>query len=280
MKKTILILGSDGQLGKELQQIKTKHHTFFASQEDLDLTDQENVRIVLSKGWDFCINAAAYTAVDQSEREQEKAFLVNGEAVGFLANECYKNDIKLIHISTDYVFDGTSEKPYQEDDKTAPINVYGASKLEGEKQALKNNPKTYLIRTAWVYSEFGNNFVKTILRIGKKKHQLNVVNDQLGSPTYARDLARVLFKIIDQDSNAFGMYHYSNEGETNWAEFAQTIFDLKQMPIHVQGISTTDYPTSTVRPKYSLLDKTKIKETFGLTVPHWKESLKEMLEKI
>lgn len=278
MKKNILILGSNGQLGKELQQIKTKHNAFFASREEVDLTDFETVHNVLSKGWDYCINASAYTAVDKAEEEKEQAFLINGEAVGLLAKECHSQGIKLIHISTDYVFNGSSEIPYKETDETDPINTYGASKLKGELLALENNASTFIIRTAWVYSEFGNNFVKTMLRVGTNNHQLKVVNDQLGSPTYARDLARVIFKIIDQDSNAFGIYHYSNEGKTHWAEFAQTIFDLKKMPVHVQGIPAIEYPTPAARPHYSLLDKTKIVRTFNLTIPHWKESLKEMLE--
>ncbi len=277
MKKSILILGSNGQLGKELQQIPTKNNTFFATREEVDITDLESLKRVLSKGWDYCVNASAYTAVDKAEEEKEQAFSVNGEAVGFLAKECQQQDIKLIHISTDYVFDGTSQTPYKEDDSTHPINTYGASKLEGEKQALHYNTKTYIIRTAWVYSEFGNNFVKTMLRVGANNHRLKVVHDQFGSPTYARDLARAIFKIIDQDSDAFGIYHYSNEGETNWAEFAQTIFNLQKLHVHVQGIPAIEYPTPAARPHYSLLNKTKIKEAFRLTIPHWKDSLKEML---
>ncbi|MFV0531329.1 MAG: dTDP-4-dehydrorhamnose reductase [Flavobacteriales bacterium] len=280
MKKNILILGSNGQLGQELRQIKTKHTTFFATREDIDITNQESLKNILSKGWDYCINASAYTAVDKAEEERDKAFRVNGDAVGYLAQECNNHEIKLIHISTDYVFDGKSEKPYQENDTTKPVNSYGASKLLGEERALQYNPKTYIIRTSWVYSEFGNNFVKTMLRIGADNSQLKVVNDQFGSPTYARDLARVIFKIIDQDSDTFGIYHYSNEGQTNWAEFAQTIFELKKMQVHIHGIPTSEYPTLAARPNYSLLDKTKITKTFRLIIPHWKESLKEMLEKV
>ncbi|MFV0238107.1 MAG: dTDP-4-dehydrorhamnose reductase [Flavobacteriales bacterium] len=278
MKKNILILGSKGQLGQELQQIKTKHNTFFASREVVDIVDQKILKKVLSKGWDYCINTAAYTAVDQAEEEQENAFLVNGESVTFLAKECRKHAVKLIHISTDYVFNGNSEIPYTETSTTDPVNTYGASKLKGELSALQENPQTFIIRTAWVYSKFGYNFVKTMLRIGADKKQLNVVDDQWGTPTYARDLARVIFKIIDQDSNAFGIYHYSNQGKTNWAEFAQTIFDFKDIPLDVQGIPTAEYPTPAIRPRYSLLDKTKITKTFDLTIPHWKDSLKEMLE--
>ncbi|APD06881.1 dTDP-4-dehydrorhamnose reductase [Flavobacteriaceae bacterium UJ101] len=278
MRKNIIILGSNGQLGKELQQIKTKHNTLFASREEIDITDTKNLKNVLSKGWDYCINASAYTAVDKAEEEQKQAFLINSEAVDSLAKECHKQNIKLIHISTDYVFNGKSETPYRETDETDPINTYGASKLKGEQLALQNNPQTFIIRTAWVYSEFGNNFVKTMLRVGANNHRMRVVNDQFGSPTYARDLARVIFKIIDQDSDAFGTYHYSNEGKTHWAEFAQTIFDIKKLHVHVQGIPATEYPTPAARPYYSLLDKTKITKTFGLTIPHWKDSLKEMLE--
>lgn len=280
MKKNILILGSNGQLGKELQQIPTKYNTFFATREEVDITYKEAITNILPKGWDYCINASAYTAVDKAEEEQEQAFLINGKAVGFLAKECQKQDIKLIHVSTDYVFDGTSKTPYKEDDATSPINAYGASKLEGEQLALQHNPQTYIIRTAWVYSEFGHNFVKTMLRVGANNHRLNVVNNQFGSPTYARDLARAIFKIIDQDLDSFGIYHYSNEGETNWAEFAQTIFDLYPLHVHVQGIPAAEYPTPAARPNYSLLNKSKIKEVFRLTIPHWKDSLKEMLENL
>ncbi len=280
MKKNIIVIGSNGQLGRELQQVKTKHNVFFTTRNELDISDSGNLDVILSKGWDYCINASAYTAVDKAEEEKESAYLVNHIAVRNLAKECSKNDIKLIHISTDYVFDGTSETPYKESDSTKAINTYGDSKLKGEIEALKENKATFIIRTAWVYSEFGNNFVKTMLRISENNKELNIVNDQFGAPTYALDLARVIFKIIDQDSEKYGIYHYSNEGKTNWAEFAQTIFDQRKIDTKVNGITTIEYPTPAARPTYSLLDKSKIIKTFNLTIPNWKTSLNEMLKKV
>lgn len=277
MKKNILILGANSQLGKSLQQLKTKHRTVFVTHEEVDLTDFKRVAAVLSNGWDYCINTAAYTAVDNGEREPEKAFLINSGAVENLAKVCHINKVSLIHISTDYVFSGNVRKPYLEMDSVQPLNIYGQSKAEGEKSAIRYNPNTYVIRTAGLYSEFGNNFVKTMLHLGQKKSIVKVVNDQWNTPTYAKDLAQMLFKIIDKDLNCFGIFHYTNEGETTWSEFARTIFKIKKMNVVVDGISAADYPSLAQRPLYSVLDKTKIKETFGIKIPKWQVSLKNML---
>lgn len=277
MKKNILILGADSQLGKSLQRLKTKHRTVFATHEEVDLTDFKKVAAVFSNGWDYCINTAAYTSVDKAEGEPEKAFLINSVAVENLAKVCNINNVSLIHISTDYVFSGNTRKPYLETDSVQPLNIYGQSKAEGEKSAIKYNPSTYIIRTAGLYSEFGNNFVKTMLHLGQKKNIVRVVNDQWNTPTYAKDLAQMLFKIIDKDLNYFGIFHYTNEGQTTWSGFAQTIFKIKKMNVTVDEISAANYPALAQRPLYSVLDKTKIKKAFGIKIPTWQVSLKNML---
>ncbi len=280
MKKTILILGADSQLGKTLQRLETKHHIVFVSHEEVDLTDFKKVAAILSNGWDYCINTAAYTAVDKAEQEPKKAFLVNAEAVENLAKACNMNKVNLIHLSTDYVFSGISRTPYKETDNVQPVNIYGQSKAKGEKSAIRYNPNTYIIRTAGLYSEYGNNFVKAMLHLGREAPLVSVVNDQWNTPTYAKDLAQMLFKIIDKDLNFFGIFHYTNEGETTWSEFARTIFNIKKMNVTVDEMSAADYPSLAQRPLYSVLDKTKIKKTFGIKIPKWQASLKNMLRRL
>ncbi|MBU6158183.1 MAG: dTDP-4-dehydrorhamnose reductase [Bacteroidetes bacterium] len=273
----ILVTGSNGQLGKELQQIAADYPAYrfvFASREDLKLHHfglVENFFAGLHP--QYCINCAAYTAVDKAESEQEMAMLVNGESVGNLAAVCKKFNTKLIHISTDYVFDGESETPYQPDDKTAPISIYGISKLKGEELCIKENGDAIIIRTAWVYSEFGNNFVKTMMRLMKERPEIKVVNDQIGAPTYAADLAKACMHIIDSGKWESGIYHYSNSGKMSWYDFAVAIKEMIGSSCVVHPIPTADYPTPAKRPKFSLLNTDKISAIFGVDIPDWRISL-------
>ena len=285
-KPIILVTGSNGQLGNELQQLApgfTYYDFLFATKDDLNIADEAAIENYFSAhSINFCINCAAYTAVDKAESEPEQAFLMNAIAVATLAKVCEKNNTQLIHISTDYVFDGTANEPYKEKDKTNPVSVYGKSKLQGEILAIQNCPSTIIIRTAWLYSSFKNNFVKTMLRLMKEKESINVVSDQLGCPTYAADLAAAIMHIItlNQSNKNTGIYHYSNAGITNWYEFALTIKKLTDSNCIVNPIPTSQYPTAAKRPAYSVLDTTKIKETFALMIPNWGESLQKCLEKL
>jgi dTDP-4-dehydrorhamnose reductase len=281
-KPVILVTGSNGQLGKELKQIADNYSQFnfvFASREDLKLHHfglVENFFIATKP--QYCINCAAYTAVDKAEAEQDMAMLVNGEAVGNLAAVCKKYQTKLIHISTDYVFDGESETPYKEGDATGPINTYGKSKLLGEQLCMKEDDDAIIIRTSWVYSSFGHNFVKTMMRLMNERNELNVVADQIGSPTYAADLANATMDIISSGKWESGIYHYSNEGKISWYEFAQAIKEITGSKSVVHPIETAQYPTPARRPHYSLLNKEKIKSIYAVAVPEWKEGLKKCIQ--
>ena len=287
----ILVTGSNGQLGKELKKFAASYPQFefiFLSKEDLPIHHFEMVRLYFNTYHPkYCINCAAYTAVDRAEQEKDKAFQVNGEAVGVLAAVCKEQHCKLIHISTDYVFDGSATVPYKEDSPTNPQNVYGYSKLEGEKQALQFNPDSIIIRTSWVYSEFGKNFVRTMLKLMREKEEINVVNDQFGSPTYAADLAEVIIQIIRKlqtpDSRfptPGSIYHYSNEGIISWYDFAVEIKKLTGSNCKINPIPTSQYPTPAKRPAYSGLDKTKIQQTFDVVLKNWKESLAVCIKEI
>ena len=284
MQPTILVTGSNGQLGKELQQLADAYPQYkfvFASREDLKLHHFPLVEnFFLATKPQYCINCAAYTAVDKAENEKEMAMLVNGEAVGHLAAICKKYQTKLIHVSTDYVFDGESETPYKEDDKTNPKNVYGASKLLGEQLCMKENADSIIIRTSWVYSSFGHNFVKTMMRLMSERNEINVVSDQIGSPTYAADLAKTILDIIASGKWESGIYHYSNEGKVSWYEFAVAIKELTGSNCSINPIPTSAYPTPAKRPHYSLLDKERIKAVFQITVPPWKSSLQRCIAAI
>lgn len=280
-KPVILVTGSNGQLGKELQQLADNYLQFnfvFASREDLKLHHfglVENFFIAAKP--QYCINCAGYTAVDKAENEQDMAMLVNGEAVGNLATICKKYQTKFIHISTDYVFDGESETPYKEDDATGPINTYGKSKLLGEQLCMKEDEDAIIIRTSWVYSSFGHNFVKTMMRLMNERNEINVVSDQIGSPTYAADLAKAILDIISSGKWESGIYHYSNEGKINWFEFAQAIKEITGSKAVMHPIETAQYPTPARRPHYSLLNKEKIKSIYNVVVPEWKESLQKCI---
>lgn len=274
----ILVTGAHGQLGTELNFLSSlsEGHSFtFVSKDDLDITDAIAINSRLSKEkFDALINCAAYTAVDKAESEKELAFKINGESAGNLAAACKQHHTKFVHISTDFVFDGTVANPIQEDATTNPLSVYGASKLEGEKQVLANNPDALIIRSGWIYSSFGNNFVKTILRLCKEKESLNIIYDQVGTPTYARDLAGAILKIVLHEIWEPGIYHYSNEGIASWYDFAIAIRDFAALKTKINPIETFQYPTPAARPPYSVVNKRKIKETFGLDIPYWRDSLK------
>jgi dTDP-4-dehydrorhamnose reductase len=284
----ILITGANGQLGSELKKLaafapQTTLFTF-TDIDELDITDSTAVKFFFEQNqFDFCINAAAYTAVDKAESEQEKAQLINVEAVRIIAEQCSLHHVVFIHISTDYVFGGKNYLPYKEDDMTSPTSIYGKTKLLGEQVALQENPQTIVIRTSWLYSTFGHNFMKTMLRLSETKLSIGVVADQIGTPTYAEDLAQTILQMIDylkESTNRkdfFGIYHYSNEGVASWYDFAYAIFEMKNIKIALSPIRTTEYPTPATRPAYSILDKGKIKNVFGILIPHWRESLKRCL---
>lgn len=281
----ILVTGANGQLGSEIRKIgfSLLDDVFYTDVEELDITNYTAVeKFIQLHEIDTIINCAAYTAVDRAEEEPEQAAKINTLAVANLAKAAAKEDCLLIHISTDYVFDGTADKPYTEKNKPCPVSVYGKTKLAGEQEILKSGCLYIIIRTAWLYSSFGHNFVKTILRLADEKPELNVVNDQMGSPTYAADLARAIATIMENDERVEyeGIYHFSNEGICSWFDFATEIVNLSGKTCRVNPVSTAEYPSRTPRPAWSVLDKTKIKQTFGVEVPDWKSSLKCMLENL
>lgn len=280
----LLITGKNGQLGSELQDLQHKHPQYemiFVDREEMDLSNSEQILKVLNdQKPGIIINAGAYTAVDKAETEQELCDLINHKAVEIMGEWAAKNNAKIIHISTDYVFNGTSEIPFKETDATDPINVYGLTKLKGE-QALQTSGAAYvIIRTAWVYSTYGANFVKTMMRLMNERDEIGVVADQVGTPTYARDLAQVIMDVVEADAFTQGIYHYSNEGKISWYDFAAAIKEIKGYKTKINAISSDAFPTPANRPNFSLLDKTKIKETFNVSVPYWKDSLEEMLTKL
>jgi len=281
----ILVTGKNGQLGKSIhKRVANNEYTdefVFVGREKLDLSNTDSIASYFNRNnFDIIINCAAHTAVDKAEEEVVLANQINHLAVAKLAQIAKMQQAKLIHISTDYVFDGEGDKPYTETDETNPINIYGKTKLAGE-QALKEIMPTdaIIIRTSWVYSEYGNNFVKTMLRLGKQRDELSVVGDQIGSPTYAIDLANAIldtiqnkvFKEVGQETQ---VYHYSNEGKISWYEFAKEIFELADIQCNVNPITTEQYPTLAQKPKNTLMNKDKIAETFSVNIPDWKESLK------
>ena len=282
--KKVLVTGANGQLGSEIKELA-------GSYPDLDFIFTDIAEFPLDKAAvivenynkiqpDILINCAAYTAVDKAEQDVEVADAVNHLSIATLSALCNKSGAKLVHISTDYVFDGTSPKAYTETDIPNPKSVYGVTKLAGEKACLENCPESIIIRTAWVYSEFGNNFVKTMLRLMKERETLGVVNDQVGTPTYAADLAQVILTILDSGKWESGIYHYSNEGEISWFDFASDIKEIARLSCQVNGIPGSSYPTPAERPAFSLLDKTKIKQVYGIKVPAYKESLRTMMAKL
>jgi dTDP-4-dehydrorhamnose reductase len=273
----VAVTGSNGQLGKELARIADSHPRFqftFLSRETFPLEEPKKIKTWLDRNpADIFIHCAAYTAVDKAESEKEKVFEVNAEAPGLIASLLSKNKTKLIYLSTDYVFDGTSSIPLTELATTNPVNLYGASKLEGERLVIQNNPFTQIIRTSWLYSAQGNNFVKTMIRLMKERESVSVVQDQKGSPTYGGDLAEAIIQMLESDHFIPGIYHYSNEGQTNWFEFAVEIKKLTGSACNVLPVPSSGYPTPAKRPAYSLMDKSKIKKDYGLNIPDWQTSL-------
>jgi len=280
----ILITGCNGQLGNEMQLLEKENpqHTYFNTDvAELDITDEAAInRFVDDNEIDGIVNCAAYTAVDKAEENQELCRKLNTIAPGYLASAVEKRGGWMIQISTDYVFDGTNQTPYTEDEPTCPNSVYGETKLEGEQAAQKGCKRTMIIRTAWLYSTFGNNFVKTMIRLGKEKPELGVIFDQIGTPTYARDLAVAIFAAINQGVVP-GVYHFSNEGVISWYDFTKAIHRIAGITTcHVRPLHTAEYPTPAHRPHYSVLDKTKIKQTYSLEIPYWEESLEVCVRKL
>jgi dTDP-4-dehydrorhamnose reductase len=282
----VLVTGAAGQLGQAIQYIAPNYSDcqfIFAPSKELDITNQDQVNSFFEVNTiDFCINAAAYTAVDKAETEPEKAVLINVVGPKNLAKACKKHQTKLIHISTDFVFDGKLDKPYLETDLTNPLGVYGQTKLDGEKAIIENMDQYIILRTSWVYSQFGNNFMRTMLRLAQERDSLSIVDDQIGSPTNAVDLASVIMNIINHFQlsifnfqSSFGIYNYSNEGIASWYDFAVAIFETNNVSIDVKPIPTTAFPTPAKRPKYSVLDKTKIKQTFNINIRSWQEVLQQ-----
>lgn len=278
--KRILVTGANGQLGSELFVLSseyTQYEWIFADRNKITLNDLELLSRQLNEiNPDIILNCGAYTAVDKAETEKEIAFTVNNFAVAMIAKYAAENKAKLIHISTDYVFDGTSSVALNEDAETNPVNVYGESKLAGEIACLKENPDSIILRTSWVYSKFGNNFVKTMQRLMQERDAISVVNDQVGSPTYAEDLAQAMIIILESQNWIPGVYNYSNEGEISWFDFALAIKEMGGYDCAISGIPSSAYPTPAKRPEFSLLDKTKIKKTYAVTIPDYKESLKKI----
>ena len=279
--KTILVTGANGQLGNSIRVLAGQYPQYnflFTDVDTLDITDPAAVKAAVEDNQvNYIINCAAYTAVDKAEDDEALCRRLNCYAVHVLGEAAREAGAKIIHVSTDYVFSGTSCRPYKETDDTRPVSAYGRTKLAGEEALMEVCPDAVIIRTAWLYSEFGNNFVKTVLRLGKERDQLGFVFDQIGTPTYAGDLAEAILTVVTADEKgAFvqGIYHYSNEGVCSWYDFTVKILQLAGIDCHVRPIETKDYPTKAVRPPYSVLNKSKIKETFGLDIPYWEDSLR------
>jgi dTDP-4-dehydrorhamnose reductase len=284
----VLVTGSSGQLGQSLQFIAPNYPQIdfvFCDSKTLDITSLENCETIFSNYKpDFCINAAAYTAVDKAENEPEKAFAINVTGAKNLAEVSKKFDTILLHISTDFVFDGNKKTPYLEQDLPNPTGVYGQTKLDGEKAIQQVLEKHFIIRTSWVYSQFGNNFMKTMLRLASERDTISVVNDQIGSPTNAVDLAEIVIKLVTEHSKLsrsfgtehfYGIYNFSNEGQCSWYDFAKKIFEINNISINLLPIPTSSFPTPAKRPSFSVLDKTKIKKMFGIEINNWENSIEK-----
>jgi len=275
---SILVIGGKGQLGQCLQEKIKKsdpvNQFIFLGSADLNITDAAQIEAVFQQYQPtYCINCAAYTAVDNAEEDKEMAFAINETAVKRLAENCLKHNTTLIHISTDFVFNGDSSIPLTELLPTNPVNVYGLSKLKGELQVQELMEQYYIIRTSWLYSEKANNFCKTMLKLAQSRDSLTVIYDQVGTPTYAMDLAEIIIKIVSNDNQAYGLYHYSNEGVASWYDFAKAIFEFAEVDMKVTPVASSAFVTKAKRPHYSVLDKTKIKENLGIEIPYWRDSL-------
>jgi dTDP-4-dehydrorhamnose reductase len=280
----VLVTGSNGQLGNEIRDLVSAYPEFefvFLDRNELALDDLSNLEKIFDKYHpSFFINCAAYTAVDKAEEDQKTAMLINAEAVGRIAAYCKKCNCRLVHISTDYVFNGISDHPFLVDDLKGPLNIYGKTKLAGEELAVKENPEVMIIRTSWVYSSYGKNFVKTMIRLMQEKESINVVNDQLGSPTYAADLAHAILDILRSGKWIPGIYHYSNEGIISWYDFAVEIKALTHSYCLVNPVGSESFPTPAQRPLYSAMNTEKIKQTYTVPSRNWKESLADCIKKL
>jgi len=282
--KNVLVTGGKGQLASCIKDIAPnlkEHHFIYVDIDVLDITSASEVRTFFdTNNIAFCVNCAAYTNVDKSESEQDIAAKVNVDGVKHLAEACKDHNAKFIQISTDFVFDGKSSLPYLEEDSTKPLGSYGLTKLNGELATLDTLKEHFILRTSWLYSEYGHNFCKTMLRFAKERNVLSIVSDQVGTPTYAGDLAEVIIKIIAEDNKAYGVYHYSNEGVASWYDFAKAIFDLSDSNIELHPIRSEAYPAPAKRPAFSVMDKSKIKNSFDITIPYWRDSLVGCLRKL
>lgn len=281
----ILITGCRGQLGTEMKNILESEYpgiTVYTDVDTLDLTNLDAVKECVARGgFTHIVNCAAYTAVDKAESDLDLCRRVNRDAVENIGIAAAENNAKVVHVSTDYVFDGTNCRPYREDDPVNPVSVYGVTKLEGEQALLKAAPDSVILRTAWLYSPYGNNFVKTMIRLGRERENLGVVADQAGTPTYALDLAKAIVAVITAPEWHSGIYHFSNEGVASWYDFTKAIHRIAGITdCDVRPLSTEQYPTPAHRPQYSVLDKTKIKDTFGITIPYWTDSLEECIARL
>ena len=279
--KKILVTGSSGQLGQCLKQLlpsATDISCYFATREDLDIRNNDVVQRFFSEhNFDYCINTAAYTNVEKAESEQKEAFLINAEGAYSLAKACKKHNVVLLHISTDYVFDGMAKTPYQEQDPTNPLNVYGASKLKGEQHIVDTWNKHFIIRTSWLYSQYGHNFLNSMLEFAKQKKALTITTQQKGTPTNANELAQVLVTIIKTGNARYGVYHFSNQGEATWYDFAKAIFKATGEIDTVNLAKTEHYATFAKRPAYSVLNCSKLKDTLDITYRNWEDSLKQII---
>jgi len=277
----VLVFGSSGQLGQCLNNVAAKKgisDIIFPPEEQANILNIE-LLTSLFKQYEpaYCINCAAYTAVDKAEDDVDTARKVNRDGAENLARLCKEFNATLIHVSTDFVFEGNMPHPLLEDDIAAPINVYGLTKLEGEQAILANLKQTYILRTSWLYSEYGNNFVKTMMRLGAEKDELKIIADQIGTPTYAIDLAECILNIITNDKHLYGVYHFSNEGVTSWYDFAMGIFDIAKIEVKVYPVRTSEYVTRAIRPAFSVMDKSKIKKNLGIEIPYWRTSLEKCI---
>ena len=278
---TILITGSNGQLGNEMQQAAVRFPNFnyiYTDVAELDICDKGALgAFVKANNVNVIVNCAAYTAVDKAEDDVELCYKINRDAVRNIAEVATENKVKVVHVSTDYVFDGTNYLPYTEDMPVCPATVYGKSKLEGEQALLENCKESVILRTAWLYSSFGNNFVKTMMKLGTERDSLGVIFDQVGTPTYAADLADAIMQLISSETFVPGIYHFSDEGVCSWYDFTKTIHRMANITCDVKPIETKDYPARTPRPHFSVLNKGKIKSTYGISIPHWEVSLEKCI---
>lgn len=282
--RSVIVFGGNSQLAQCIKRLEAKFPQFtivFLSSSEVDISKSQLIDSAFqSHRPDVVINCAAYTSVDQAEDEEGKAKLINSQSPGFIAEACKKYNSLLIHISTDFVFEGNKALPLKETDATNPLSVYGRTKLEGEKEISRKMERYIILRTSWLYSSYGHNFVKTMLRLGKERESLGVVADQIGTPTYAMDLAEAILNIADLDTPDYGIYHYSNEGVASWYDFAHVIFRFSNLKVKLSPLSTAQFPTKAVRPAFSVMDKIKIKTAYHLEIPHWQDSLENCLKDI